>query len=459
MISINSLLSNLSKEKNLDKKTVVNAMKKALSVIVKKRVGYDADFEAEYNAENDSFDIYQHKTVVETVKNTNREISLTEAQKSDPEIHVDDVVGELVLSTSDDNFTVKRNEFAVVKQVLSQQIKYAEKQNLMDSFSERVGKMVVGIVKKIDEKGNVFVDLGKSDYLAVLYKSQQMPDDYFRVEDRVKAVLMPINSSSNEIRLSRTSHLFALKVLEEEISAIEDGIVEVVRIAREPGVRTKVVVRNTESQVDPVGICIGENSFRINAVRDTLNGEKVNLINDTSENDFDSFLENVVKPGDFEVYVSDENEIDLVSSDESIGKLIGTKGSNIKLIASILGKKVNVISQTKLKQKLDNAEEELMQVDGMTQVLTRQLFNNKVYSVKELAETDLTTVDDTDLTELKENAKKMVKEDSYTVAEEIKLVESYGLPRTFTLPDKKSNVSVLSAEQRLREELKSYKMS
>lgn len=458
--SLVSLIKTSSKDKNISEDVIINALKKAYETIARKKYGMDAVFEAVFDPNESEFLVYQYKTVVEEVKYDTREVSLNEAKELSPEIQLGEDLGVLV------NIEIKRNDVGFVKQFLMNQIRQAEKDNLMEEYQNRVGKIVSGTIRNQTTKGDYLVDLGRPEYPAILYKNQVLPTDELYPGAKVSAYLLSVNAGKGgpEVRLSRTTHLYILKMLEDEFPEFQEGSLEVVKIAREAGERTKVVVKSNDPDVDVMRVLLQDNAFRLNQIRDEFFGEKINVIENTLNEE--ELLMEVIKPGVISNYVIGEETIDLVGpeDDSELGKLIGKRGSNLKLVASIMGKKVNVISRSKLKEKVNEAVKELVQVEGVSEVTAHSLVQKDIFTVVDLAKTsvdELTQILGDDVAEnVKSNAEKTVKENTYTPAPEINLVESYSFAKLFNLPKKRRLATNQSqeAEMRLREELKSFNL-
>ena len=455
--SLISLIKGSSKDKNVSDQVVIDAIKKAYEALARKKHGMDCTFEALFDTDSQEFLVYQYKKVVDEVKHPTREISLQEALELSEESAIGEDLGILT------DIEIKRNDVTLVKQYLMNNLRQAEKNNLLDEYKNRVGKIVSGTVRNKTSKGDFLVDLGRSEYPAILYKNQQLPTDDLYPGKKISAYLLGVNARKDgpEVKLSRTTHLYVMKMLEEEFPEFSDNTLEIVKIAREAGERTKIIVRSNDSDVDVMKTLLQDNAYRLNQVRDEFFGEKINIIEETQ--DEVSLLMETIKPGVISNYIINEDTIDLVGpeDDSELGKLIGKRGSNLKLIASIMGKKVNVISRSNLKKKIDVAVEELVQVEGVSDVSAHSLVQKDIFSVEDLSKAEsevLETVFTENGEDVKASAVKMVKESSYTKAEEIELVESYSFPKEYYIPKKEVKESTSDAERRLREELKSFRL-
>lgn len=471
---LNSLIDGISKEKGVKKDVIVKALESAFVSVVRKKLGElgsVASLEATYSPQDDDVSIYQFKMVLSNNEEdgTARVLSevelitsllLKDAQALDPEVEVGDEIGLVVDSSLKE---LNRKNIQLFKQILLQKITDAERKTLLDTFSDKKGKIVSGIVKVIDSKGNALVDLGSAE--AILYRKEMMETDNFTKNSKVSALLLDVSQSGGrtpQIILSRNSHLFLMKKLEDDCQSIEDGTIEIVKISREGGVRSKVVVKSHDSSVNALSEILGDNGYKIQSISDSLNGEKINIIIDT--NNRADLLVNALKPGAMEYYTESEASINVIVEREELGKVIGKRGSNLRAVASLLGKRVNVISSDTLSSLKTLSREEFTTLSGLNALSVEKLLNKEVFSVKSLS---LLSADDIsailgttseEASQLKADATAVIaKKDFIPVTEQISLVESYGLPKEFSIPVK-SKRSVVSAERRLREELASFNL-
>jgi N utilization substance protein A len=471
---LNTLIDAICKEKGVKKDLVIDSLENAFVSVVKKRLGElgsIANLSAQYTAEDDSVAVFQYKTVVDDF-NENKEprvlseveainnILHSEAVKSDVDVEVGDELGFLLDSTFT---TLNRKNIQMFKQILMQRIKDAERKTLMDNFSDKKGKIVSGIVKMIDSKGNALVDLGSAE--ARLYKRDMLIGDELSQNSKVRALLVDVKrggSGGVEIILSRNSHMFLVKKLEEECPRVEDGTIEIVKISREGGLRSKVVVKSHDSSVNPISEILGDSGYRIQSIIEDFEGEKINIILDT--NDRSELLVNCLKPGMIESYTEYDDKINVVADSEELGKLIGKKGSNLRSAASIMGKRINLITVENLSNMKSASREELNSIKSLSELSKEKLINANIFSVKALSQ-ELTEnlssyleLTEEESNEILNEAKVLLDDTSFVPkTDEFSLVESYGKPKEFLLPEKEVTESV-GAEQRLREELRAFKL-
>ena len=272
-------------------------------------------------------------------------ITLEDAEKLVPGIQVGETIEEEV--TPHD---FGRVAAATAKQVIVQKIREAERNNIANEFEDRKDEMISGIVEMEDEK-NYFINLGKTQGL--LPKSEIIPGETIKMGSHIKAYInkVDINSKGALILLTRKHYGFVKRLFELEIPEINEGIVLVYSVARDPGNRTKIAVYSENSNVDPVGACIGEKGSRINAIIKELNGEKIDVI--PYSKDVSTFIANSLSPAkDVRVFVTDEKnkEVLVVVDNENLSLAIGKKGANVRLASKLTHYKLDVKTFEQVKE-------------------------------------------------------------------------------------------------------------
>ena len=269
---LNPVIDQVSKDKNIEKQLVVEALEQAILAIARKNLGQGYDLESHFTDETGEIEIFMFKKVVEDVKNSKTEISLEEALEADPGAIMGDILGLKV-----EKNIYGRIEAQVAKQIIFQKIKEIEHKNIFNEFNERRGEIVSGLVRK-EEKSMIIVDLGKTE--AILPRQEQIFSETYRPHDRIRAVLSNIKMEKGgpKLVLSRASDEFLTKLFETEVPEIYDGTVKIVRVARAPGFRSKIAVATTNKDIDPVGACVGMRGIRIQSITNELRGEKIDII-------------------------------------------------------------------------------------------------------------------------------------------------------------------------------------
>lgn len=350
------------KEKNISENIIYEGMELALISAYKKNYHSLSNVRPDINRETGEIHIYSFKTVVpdnyeeleETVTTKDEEgneietqkpciyderihIKLSDAEKIVPGIKVNETIEEEV--TPDD---FGRVAAATAKQVIVQKVREAERNNIIDQFSDSEGELATGIVAMEDVR-NYYIDLGKTQ--GILPKTEVIPGETIKMGTSIKVYISKVENNSKGILilLSRNHYGFVKRLLELEIPEINEGIILVYSVARDAGNRTKVAVYSEVSNVDAVGSCIGEKGMRINRIIKELNGEKIDVI--PYDKDISKFIENALSPAkNLRVFVTDEKkqEAIVIVDDDNLSLAIGKKGSNVKLAARLTHYKIDV---------------------------------------------------------------------------------------------------------------------
>ena len=342
-------IDQIVKEKGIDKSIVLEALEQAVLTAANKKFRNTRDLEAHYNAEIGEVELFEFVTVVDEVQDSYREIELAEAREEDPEVEVGDSIGMKM-----DASGFSRIAAQTAKQVIIQRVREAERETIFNEFMERQGEIVNGVVRRF-EKGDLIVDLGRAE--ALLPHKEQAPREVYRQGDRVKALITEIRMTTKgpQILLSRTHPTMLAKLFEAEVPEIAEGIVEIKNVVREPGGRAKIAVYSHDSDVDPVGACVGMRGSRVQNVVSELRGEKIDII--PWSEDIARFACNALAPAVVsKVYVDDEDyAMEVIVADDQLSLAIGKRGQNVRLAAKLTGWKIDIKSETRM------AEAELLQ--------------------------------------------------------------------------------------------------
>ncbi len=379
---LNPVIDQVSKDKNIERYLVVEALEQAILAIARKNLGQSYDLEAHFTEETGEIEVFMFKQVVDEVKNVKTEISLEEALKVDPDAITGDSLG---LKVEKDIYG--RIEAQVAKQIIFQKIKEIEYKNIFNEFNERKGDIVSGLVRKV-EKSMIIVDLGKTE--AILPRQEQIFSETYRPHDRIRAVLSNIKMERGgpKLILSRASDEFLIKLFETEVPEIYDGTVKIVRVARAPGFRSKIAVATTNKDIDPVGACVGMRGIRIQSITNELRGEKIDII-PYSDNP-DKFVVSALSSVEVSNIIVNEDikSITVIVPDDQLALAIGKQGQNVRLAAKITGYKIDILSESKISAKDKNAYKELMDIPGVGEITAKLLYQNGYVSVNDIVNAD-----------------------------------------------------------------------
>lgn len=328
----------IAKNKGVDKDLLLSILEDVFRTMIRKKHGDDDAFEVIINADRGDIQILHIREVVPEEELTNEvtEITLEKAQEFDPDLELYD---EFAQELSIHDFG--RRAVMMARQQLAQRIREIEKDNIFEEYSDRVGEIVLGDVYQVRNRD---ILVNHNGVELVMPKSEQIYKDRYRKGDTIRAVVKEVQRKGGTptVIISRTSPLFLERLFENEIPEVFDGIIDLVRIAREPGDRSKVAVMSHDERVDPVGACVGMKGIRIHAIVRELQNENIDVINYTD--DKIEFIKRALQPADvLNVELDEENHSAkvLVPADE-VSKAIGKGGVNIRLASKLTETEIDV---------------------------------------------------------------------------------------------------------------------
>jgi N utilization substance protein A len=341
-VELIQVIEQIGREKGIDRGVLIDAVGAAILSASRKTLGTSMELRVDFDEASGQFLLYTVKKVAEQVTNPRTEISLAEARRLKPDAQLEE---EIQIEVKPHGFG--RIAAQTAKQVIIQRVREAERDSIYQSFKSREGELITGIVQRV-VKGNVIVNVGKAE--AILPPREQLPRENYRPGDRVRAYIVEVKKGSrgSTVLLSRTHPGLLLRLFEVEVPEIEEGIVEIKAAAREPGERAKIAVISRDSNVDPVGACVGYRGSRVQAIVRELGGEKIDII-PWRENAAD-FVRTALAPADVESVTVDEQShtLHVVVADEQLSLAIGRRGQNARLAAKLVGWRVDIKSRTEL---------------------------------------------------------------------------------------------------------------
>lgn len=385
------VIEQVSKEKGIDRSIVVQAVENAMLSAAKKVIGGDMRIEAQFNPEIGEVELFKILTVVPEVTNTELEISLEDARKNlDPEAQIGDELLEKLAQS------YGRIAAQAAKQNLIQRLRDAERDIIYNEFKDRKGELThSGIVQRFEKK-NIIVNLGRTD--AILPEKEQIPRERYRQGDRIRAFIVDVEMGGKgpQIVLSRTHPGFLIKLFEQEVPEIYEGIVEVKGAAREPGGRAKIAVVSHDSDVDPVGACVGMKGTRVQSVVQELRGEKIDIVHWTP--DPAEFVVRAMAPARVSKIVMDEeaHAMEVITPDDQLSLAIGKKGQNVRLASRLTGWNLEVRSEAEAEEESRRARLSLGAIPGVGDVTAELLFQHGFKSAEEVAQADEAALADVD---------------------------------------------------------------
>ena len=405
-IDLGSIVEQVAQEKGIAKQVLIETMEAAIHKAAQAAFGQNRELEARYNEDTGSIDLFQYMTVVETVAQPEREISLEAARKHGLDAEIGEELGFQVfwhprdaerarqqdkefgtlLDMKQARSTFGRIAAQTAKQVLLQRVRDAERDIIYNEYKDRKGQLIRGIVRRFEKGHNIVVDLGRTE--AILPAREQTPRETYRPGDRIVAYVKEIDREARGpmIILSRSDPHLVHKLFEAEVPEIYEGIVRIVSVAREPGSRSKIAVSTRDADVDPVGACVGIKGSRVQAVVQELRGEKIDIV--PWDKDPARYIINAIQPADVNKVIVDEadHRMELVVPDEKLSLAIGRKGQNVRLASQLTGWKLDIISETKFKQMEEESLGALREIEGIDDELARSMYRLGFRALEEIAE-------------------------------------------------------------------------
>lgn len=381
-LDLRSVLSQIRQERNIDEKVLIEALRASVLSAAHRKFGAEADLEARYNEGSGEIDVYQFKRIVSGKASGDLEISLEEAQQLNTDLTQGDIGEDLGVKVESSDFG--RIAAQSAKQVIVRLLREAERSVVFKEFFGRKGETIAGTVRRID-RGNVVVDLGRAE--AIVPMREQVSSEVIRPGDRIVAYVLDVIEEGRgaQIILSRAHANLVAKLFQQEVPEIAEGIVIIEGIAREPGVRTKIAVRSRDTDVDPVGTCVGMKGVRVQAVVQELRGEKIDIV--PFSEDEARFVCNALAPAEITRVLIDEGQhcMRVVVPDDQLSLAIGRSGQNVRLAAELLGWKIDISSETKVAQEREVASRSLQRVKDLSELGLQTLYNHGIRSAEELA--------------------------------------------------------------------------
>jgi len=329
----------VAREKGIGREQVIEALENAIQVAGRRKYGHEHNIKAEIDRKSGEIRLYRITDVVETVENEVTQITLAEAKRRNKELEIGSAIKDPLPPIDFGRIAAQ-----TAKQVIVQKVRDAERDKQFDEYKDRSGEIVSGTVKRI-EYGNVTVDFGRTE--GFLRRDELIPRETFRQGDRIRAYIYDVRreKSGPQIFLTRTRPEFMAKLFAQEVPEIYDGIIEIKAVARDPGSRAKIAVYSRDSNVNPVLSCVGVRGARVQAVVGELQGEKIDIIEWSS--DPATFVVNALSSAEVSKVVLDEGKerIEVVVPDDQLSLAIGRRGQNVRLASQLVGWNIDILTE------------------------------------------------------------------------------------------------------------------
>ena len=367
-------------EKSIDKELIISSMEIGIAKAAKSKFGQENEIKVLIDRDNGNIEIFRKLIISDNPENSNTEIKLEEA------INLNDSnkgksVGDEILQPLP-SFDFGRIAAQIAKQVISSNVREAERDRQFNEFIDKKDSILSGIVKRL-EFGNVIIDLGRTE--AIIQKNELIPREIIKAGDRIKAYCFDVRREQRgqQIFLSRAHPKFMEKLFIQEVPEIYDGLIEIKSSSRDPGSRAKICVKAVDTSLDPVGACVGMRGSRVQAVVNELQGEKIDIVNWSEDPAI--LVSNALSPADvLRVNVDTERKkLDVILTEENLSKAIGRRGQNVRLATKLLNYEINIMTdqedsekrQIEFKEKTENFVKNLELDETLGQLLVAEGFS------------------------------------------------------------------------------------
>jgi N utilization substance protein A len=401
--NLNMILDQVAKDKGIERPVLVETLEQAIKQAAQKTFGMERNIEATFNVEKGVVQLFQAIQIIPEVVDPFNQISVEEAQQRGIEAGSgDELLFEIFYREEDaeearvqderygDILKLKtyRRGFGRIaaqtaKQVIISRVRDAEREIVYNEYKDRKGEIVTGISRRF-ERGNIIVDLGRAE--AVLPVREQVPRESYRAGDRVQAYVLDVlrESKGPQIILSRASVSLLTKLFEMEVPEIAEQIVVIEAAAREPGGRAKIAVASRDNDVDPVGACVGMKGSRVQAVVQELRGEKIDIV--PFDEDPARFVCSALQPAEVSRVVIDEanHAMEIIVPDDQLSLAIGRRGQNVRLAAQLTGWKLDINSESRVKELREFANQSLGSLPDMSDQMVELLYSHGFRQAKDI---------------------------------------------------------------------------
>jgi len=414
-------------EKSIDKELIIGSMETGIAKAAKSKFGQDNEIKVLINRDNGDIGVFRKLVIVEKPENINTEISLQNAIILDDE-NKTKKIGDEILQTLP-SFDFGRIAAQTAKQVISYNVREAERERQYNDFIDKKDSILSGIVKRL-EFGNVVMDLGKAE--AIIQKNEMIPRENIKAGDRIKAYCYDVRRETRgqQIFLSRAHTKFMEKLFIQEVPEIYDGLIEIKSSARDPGSRAKICVKAIDTSLDPVGACVGMRGSRVQAVVNELQGEKIDIVNWSEDPAI--IVSNALSPAEVQRVNVDtvSKKLDVILTEENLSKAIGRRGQNVRLATKLMNYEINIMTdqedserrQVEFKEKTENFVKNLELDETLGQLLVAEGFSS-IDDIKDSLPEALTKIEGIEEETAKaliERAKEFYQKDQEEISNRIK---------------------------------------
>jgi N utilization substance protein A len=350
----------VSNEKDIDRDVIFEAIESALATASKKLSNKDIETRVAIDRKTGSYKTFRRWSVIddeEELEYPDKQITLSDAKKQNPDLAVGDYIEEEMESVAFGRIAAQ-----TAKQVIVQKVREAERARVVDAYQDRVGELIMGVVKRV-EKGSVILDLG-DNVEAIIQRDEMIPREAVRPGDRLRGYLRDVKSETRgpQLFISRTAPELLIELFKLEVPEVGEGLIEILGASRDPGARAKIAVKSNDPRIDPVGACVGMRGSRVRAVSNELSDERVDII--LWDENPAQFVINAMSPAEVTSIVVDEdaNAMTIAVAEDQLSQAIGRGGQNVRLASELTGWELNVMSEQQAAEKSEAEQQELIEL-------------------------------------------------------------------------------------------------
>ena len=380
------VFSEIAREKNVERSELGSILEGLFLHLVERERGDSSNCSVIVNLDKGEFEIYVEKTIVDDVEDPVMEITLEEISQVDAEMAKDLEIGDTYVEIIDP-MIFGRRMIHMAKQFFSQRLQDVEKKYIYEDYANRVGEIVIGTVHQV-QRDNAFVNIDHAELR--MPRKEQIKSERYRRGDSIRAVIksVEITSRGPDIVISRSDNHFLYKMFEMEVPEIEDNVIEITSIARNPGERAKIIVRSNDRRIDPVGACVGMRGSRIQAIVRELNNEKIDIVNFSEQSEI--LISRALSPAKpLDLYIDDDRKYCIaIFDDDDLELAIGRGGVNVNLASSVTDYRIDAFGKNEYEKKQIEQETLLSEIKNMPKRPIKPLEENNVKTVSDLLNSD-----------------------------------------------------------------------
>ena len=384
------VFSEIAREKNVERSELGSILEGLFLHLVERERGDASNCSVIVNLDKGEFEIYVEKIIVDDVEDPVMEITLDEIREVDAELAEDLEVGDSYVEIIDP-MIFGRRMIHVAKQFFSQKLQDVEKKYIYEDYANRVGEIVIGTVHQV-QRDNVFVNIEQAELR--MPRKEQIKSERYRRGDSIRSVIksVEITSRGPDIVISRSDNHFLYKMFEMEVPEIEDNVIDIRAIARQPGDRAKIIVQSHDRRIDPVGACVGMRGSRIQAIVRELNNEKIDIVNYSEQSEI--LISRALSPAKpLDLYIDDDRKYCIaIFDDDDLELAIGRGGVNVNLAAKLTEYRIDAFGKKEYERKRIEQETLLADIDGMPARAVKPLGESGISSVSDLLNSEEDTL-------------------------------------------------------------------